>query len=92
MKKGILFLILLACFAAGCIKRNSSGIEASKSAVVYINMSEFYPVGIDTLWVPPGDTTMAFEAQWPLRFHPPILGPPVTSRSSRFCRKAWARM
>jgi len=60
MKKGLLLLIITASLAAGCIKRNSSGVEVVKSAVVYINMSEFYPVGIDTLWVPPGDTSMAF--------------------------------
>lgn len=50
-------IILTLIVVAGCIERPSSGIEPEPS-IVYVNLSENYPSGIDTLYLGPQDTTV----------------------------------
>lgn len=49
-----IILILITMF--GCIKRNSSGV-VPKGIDLIINATESNPLGIDTIYVAPGDTT-----------------------------------
>ena len=62
-------IILTLVIIVGCIDRPSSGIEPEPS-VVYVNLSEDNPSGIDTIFVGPQDTTLLVAGTFAPGFPP----------------------